>query len=69
MQSVLFEQYSRFLQSLSQHKPVIVMLDDLQWVDPGSIGLLLHAAPMIETAPLLVIGIYRSDEVALGRNG
>ena len=39
MQSVLFEQYSRFLQSLSQHKPVIVMLDDLQWVDPGSIGL------------------------------
>jgi tetratricopeptide (TPR) repeat protein/predicted Ser/Thr protein kinase len=69
MQTVLFEQYSRLLQSLSREKSVLLTLDDLQWADPGSIGLLLHMVPRIEAARILVLGAYRSDEVALGRDG
>jgi predicted ATPase/predicted Ser/Thr protein kinase len=68
-QSLLFVQYTRVLEALAQWKPVILVLDDLQWADVGSINLLLHIAQRIESSRLLVIGTYRSDEVALGRDG
>jgi len=66
-QSRIFEQVTTVLTSLSQQKPLIVILDDLQWVDDSSASLLFHLARRIEGSRILIIGTYRPEEVAVGR--
>jgi tetratricopeptide (TPR) repeat protein/predicted Ser/Thr protein kinase len=68
-QSVLFKQYASVLAALAGWKPVLLVLDDLQWADAGSIGLLNHLIEQIQGARLLIIGAYRPEEVATGRDG
>lgn len=65
-QSDLFEQYSRVLRWLAQHKPLLLVLDDLQWVDHGSANLLFHLGQRIEASQILIVGAYRPAEVAIG---
>jgi DNA-binding SARP family transcriptional activator len=66
-QSALFEQYSRVLQALAHQRPLLLWLDDLQWADAGSVSLLFHLGRRIEGSPILIVGAYRPEEVALGR--
>lgn len=68
-QRSLFEQYARVLCALAQERPLLLCLDDLQWADLGSINLLLHLGRRIAGQPLLIVGAYRSADVALGRGG
>ncbi len=41
----------------------VLVLDDLQWVDDGSISLLREMAGKIDRSKLLMIGTYRDNEV------
>ncbi len=66
-QSDLFEQYTRVLRTLANQKPLLLTLDDLQWVDSGSVNLLFHLGRRIEGSRILIVGAYRPAEVALGR--
>jgi pentatricopeptide repeat protein len=68
-QSNLFEQYYRLLQVVSIQQPLLLMLDDLQWADVGSINLLFHLGRRIVGDRILIVGAYRPVEVALGRSG
>ncbi|NIO69874.1 MAG: AAA family ATPase, partial [Anaerolineae bacterium] len=68
-QSRIFEQYTAFLQRLSTEVPLILFLDDLQWADNASLNLLFHLGRRIESSRILILGAYRPDDVALGRNG
>jgi predicted ATPase len=68
-QSRIFEQYTAFLQRLSTEVPLILFLDDLQWADSASLGLLFHLGRRIESTRILILGAYRPNDVALGRNG
>ncbi|MCO6453409.1 MAG: pentapeptide repeat-containing protein [Caldilineales bacterium] len=68
-QGQIFEQYAKVLKALSQHAPLLLILDDLQWADNSSIDLLFHLARRIETSRIFIIGMYRPAEVALGRGG
>ncbi|MEZ4868075.1 MAG: AAA family ATPase [Caldilineaceae bacterium] len=68
-QSNLFAQYSRVLQHLARRQPLLLIIDDLQWADAGSISLLFHLGRQLKGQRILIIGIYRAAEVALGRNG
>jgi predicted ATPase len=68
-QSRIFEQYTAYLQRLSVKTPLILFLDDLQWADKGSLGLLFHLGRRVESSRILVLGAYRPDDVALGRGG
>ena len=69
LQSDMFEQYTRVLQLLSQSRPVLLLLDDLQWADLGSISLLFHLGRHLSGSRILVVGAFRSEEVALGPDG
>jgi len=66
-QSALFEQYTQVLTRLAVQRPLLLVLDDLQWADGGSTGLLFHLGRRIEGGRVLIVGAYRPEEVALGR--
>jgi predicted ATPase/DNA-binding SARP family transcriptional activator len=68
-QSHLFEQYTRTLQVLARQRPLVLLVDDLQWADAGSISLLFHLGRQLAGSPILIVGAYRSEDVTLGRNG
>jgi len=66
-QSTLFEQYTRLLLALAKQKPLLLILDDLQWVDTGSAGLLFHLGRRLSGSRILVLGAFRSSEITIGR--
>lgn len=46
-------------------RKLILAIEDLQWSDAASLDLLQHLSGRLEGTPLLIIGIYRSEEVHL----
>lgn len=68
-QASLFEQYTAVLAQLADTAPLLLVLDDLQWGDAGSLALLFHLSRRIADKRILILGAYRPDDVALGRNG
>ena len=65
----LFEQYTRVLQLLSQHVSLVLVIDDLQWADLGSISLLFHLGRNLSGSRIMILGAYRPEEIAMGRDG
>jgi tetratricopeptide (TPR) repeat protein/ABC-type dipeptide/oligopeptide/nickel transport system ATPase subunit len=67
-QSQLFEQCVSVLQALSAKHPLILVLDDLQWADAASLGLLFHLGRRVGGSRILIVGVYRSHDIAQGRD-
>ena len=65
----LFEQCTRVLLAFAGRHPLILVIDDLQWADIGSISLLFHLGRRLRGSRILVVGAYRPEEVSLGRDG
>lgn len=68
-QSHIFEQYTNVLKALAAEQPLMLMLDDLQWADAASTSLLFHLGRRIGESRILIVGAYRPDELAVGREG
>ncbi len=51
----------RFFQRLAEQRPLILVFDDLHWMDASSAGLLEHLLPLVERVPLLLCGLSRPD--------
>jgi PAS domain S-box-containing protein len=47
----------------TQEHPLVLFLDDLQWLDAASLDLLEHLVTHAEVGHLLIIGAYRDSEV------
>lgn len=47
----------------SANTPLVIFLDDLQWIDPASLQLLEMILTTLKTEGLFLIGAYRSNEV------
>lgn len=56
-------QIVRDLVTTARQEPTVVILDDLQWADSGTVELLPSLAQAVARAPMLVVGIYRSDDL------
>ncbi|MFC5825121.1 ATP-binding protein [Nonomuraea insulae] len=59
----LFDAITSALVALSQHHPVVIVIDDLHVADPASLRLLEFAAQQTWFERLLLIGTYRDAEV------
>ena len=68
-QAALFEQFTQVLIVLSRNHPLIIVLDDLQWIDPGSVNLLFHLGRRIAGSKIMLLGAYRPEEISMGREG
>ncbi|WP_437971309.1 AAA family ATPase [Sorangium sp. So ce260] len=56
--------FSRLLGALlSPERPLVLFLDDLQWIDAASLGLLKHVLGEERQPGLMLLGAYRDNEV------
>ncbi|MDQ4089034.1 MAG: AAA family ATPase, partial [Actinomycetota bacterium] len=61
---LLMDAVNRFLQTLAATKPLVVVLDDLQWADESSLALLDFLARAPRPGPVALIGAYRHEELS-----
>jgi class 3 adenylate cyclase/tetratricopeptide (TPR) repeat protein len=54
----------RFFERLASVQPVVLVFEDLHWMDASSAGLLEHLLPLVESMPLLILGLSRPDPQA-----
>ncbi len=63
----LFDELTHCLRVLASDGPKLVVIDDLQWADAGSIDLLRHVTRALGASPVLFVATMRDDET-LSRN-
>ena len=51
----------RVLETLAEARPVVLVLDDVQWAEPALHGLVEHLAAFARTAPVLVLCLARPE--------
>ena len=61
---LLFAAVVGLLGTMSQEQPVVLVLDDLQWADKGSLLLLRHLAAAEQAMRVLILGTYRDSELS-----
>jgi class 3 adenylate cyclase len=61
---LLFAAVVGLLSKVSQEQHVVVVLDDLQWADRGSLLLLCHLTAAEQAMRVLVVGTYRDNELS-----
>ncbi len=62
-QTALLGQYASVLHHLAQQHPLLVTLDDLQWLDEPSTALLFQLGRQLRGSRLLIVGAFRPDEL------
>ncbi len=61
---LLFAAVVGLLTTVSDHRPVVLVLDDLQWADKDSLQLLCHLASADQSMRVLILGTYRDSELS-----
>ncbi len=59
----LFEQMTSVFQALAKRHPLLLILEDLQWADRGTISLLFHLGRRLPGQRILIMGAYRTSDV------
>jgi DNA-binding SARP family transcriptional activator len=65
----IFTQYAAVLKAVAREYPLLLVLDDLQWADAGTIGLLFHLGRHLAGSPILLLGAFRSEEISIRQDG
>ena len=61
---LLFAAVVGLLGTISKEQPVVLVLDDLQWADEGSLLLLRHLAAADQAMRMLILGTYRDSRLS-----
>lgn len=61
---IIQEKLLRVIEDLfeRQRQPIVLILEDLQWMRPESLAIMKHLNMLAPKLPLLIVGSYRSDE-------
>ena len=68
-QGRIFKEYTYLLEALSARQPLMLIIDNLHWADVSSISLFLHLSQTVDERRILIMGAYRPEDVAHGRDG
>jgi len=68
-QASLYNEYAQVLFKLAEKTPLALVIDDLQWVDLSSLELLFHLGRKVAGNRILIVGVYRPSDIAMGRKG
>ncbi|MBS3817426.1 MAG: tetratricopeptide repeat protein [Candidatus Thermoplasmatota archaeon] len=66
-QDMMFNRVTDILKDISEKKPVIFFMDDLQWIDDSSAQLLHHLARNISDNRIFLLGAFRPEELRYER--
>ncbi len=61
----LWESVLTMFMTIAADKPLVLILDDVQWADKTSIGLFAYLARNIKNLPVLLIGLCRPPEITV----
>lgn len=64
--SRLFEALSQVFVAISQEKPLLLVLDDLQWTDEATLRYAHYLMRKLSKEKILLLGLYRAEEVDEG---
>jgi tetratricopeptide (TPR) repeat protein len=59
----LFDALSQLVTDISENEPLLLVLEDLQWGDDGSIQLLHYLARNIQNSRVMICGAYRPEDL------
>ena len=65
---MMFNQLTDFILDTSESCPVLLFLDDLQWIDESSSQLLHHLSRNISENEVIILGAYRPEELKIKQN-
>lgn len=65
----LYQQSAALLSRISEKFPLLITIEDMQWMDTDSLELLYYLGTLLKDWPILFIGTYRREDVAAGKNG
>ena len=60
VQDRVFRAVTDFFHRLAQERPLVLVFEDLHWIDPTSLSLLEQLMRLIDQAPVALIGVYPS---------
>ncbi len=60
---MMFNRVADLLEELSEDRPLIFFMDDLQWIDKSSAQLMHHLARNISENSILLLGAFREEEL------
>ena len=63
----LFNSVREFLDRAARLAPIVAVFEDLHWADESTLLLLLHVVYTLPSMPMLVIGTYRTVDLAVNR--
>jgi len=63
----ILRQYTEVLKIIAKQHPLLLILEDLHWADIDSIHLLFNLIKGLTGCEVLIVGTFRSSEVARGR--
>jgi len=62
--NTMFFEFTNQLRRLSEKKPLILFIDDLQWADKATLQLLNYMIINLSDYPVFIICAYRSEEIS-----
>jgi DNA-binding SARP family transcriptional activator len=62
----LFEACSSVWAAIATRRPVVLVVEDVQWAGAATLALLEHVARGAQRGRVLIVATYREDELALG---
>lgn len=65
----LYENILSGLRREARKNPLMIFIDDLQWADPSTLGLIHYLSRNLKDLPVILIGTYRTEDLISDKDG